>query len=123
MPTFYKIDKERRRVLTTGSGVVTMADAMSHQTKLLNDPDFDPSFSQLMDLTQVESFQVTISDVRKLAQPKVFSPDSRRAILVTNDYAFGAARVFESLRGISGEKGIRVFRDLDEALEWILFTE
>jgi hypothetical protein len=35
----------------------------------------------------------------------------------------GAARVFESLRGISGEKGIRVFRDLDEALEWILFTE
>jgi hypothetical protein len=123
MPTFFKIDKERRLVMSTGSGVVTMADAMAHQTGLLNDPDFDPGFSQLLDLTQVETYQVTIGDVRKLAQAKVFSPDSRRAILVTNDYAFGAARVFESLRGISGEKRIRVFRDLDEALDWILFTE
>jgi hypothetical protein len=117
MPTFFNIDKERKLVLSTGSGVVTMADAMAHQAGLLNDPDFDPSFSQLLDLTQVESFHVTIGDVRKLAQAKVFSPDSRRAILVNNDYAFGAARVFESLRGMSGEKGIRVFRDLDEALE------
>ncbi len=123
MPTFYKIDKERKLVLSTGSGVVTMADAISHQTKLLQESDFDPSFSQLLDLTQVETYEVTLNDVRKLAQAKVFSPDSRRAILVNNDYAFGAARVFEALRGISGEKGIRVFRDLDEALDWILFTE
>jgi hypothetical protein len=74
-------------------------------------------------LVSVETFQVTISDVRNLAQAKVFSPDSRRAILVNNDFAFGAARVFESLREFSGEKGIRVFRDLHEALDWILFTE
>ena len=123
MPVFYKIDKERGLVLTTGSGVFTMADCLGHQAKLVQDPDFDPTFSQLMDLTEVETFEVTINDVRKLAQPKIFSPESRRAILVSNDYAFGAARVFEALRDISGEKGIRVFRDLDEALDWILFTE
>lgn len=123
MPAFYKIDKERRLVMTTASGVLTMAEALGHQTKLLQDPDFDPSFSQLMDLTQVATFEVSISDVRKLAQPKVFSPDSRRAILVDNDYAFGAARVFETLRDIAGEKGIRVFRNLEEALDWVLFTE
>ena len=123
MPAFYKIDSERRLVLTTGSGVLTMAEAQAHQSKLLQDPDFDPSYSQLMDLTGVEKFEVTISDVRKLAQPQVFSSESRRAILVENDYAFGAARVFEALRDLAGEKGIRVFRSLDDALEWVLFTE
>lgn len=44
MPAFYKIDKERRVVLSTASGVFTLADAVSHMDKLSKDPDFDPSF-------------------------------------------------------------------------------
>jgi len=44
MPTFYKIDKERRLVMTTASGVTTMDDALAHQKRLLHDPDFAPNF-------------------------------------------------------------------------------
>ena len=47
------------------------------------------------------------------------APDSRRAILVDSDLKFGLARMFEELRDTMGEKGIRVFRNLDEALDWI----
>ena len=53
MPTFYKIDRQRRLVMTTYSGVLTAADALGHQAKLLKDPDFDPTFSQLFDVTHV----------------------------------------------------------------------
>ncbi len=51
MPLFYKIDKERRLVMSTGSGVFSVADAVSHMEKLSKDPDFDPGFSQIADFT------------------------------------------------------------------------
>ena len=119
MPTFYKLDKERKLVMSTYSGALTIADALGHQEKLPKDPDFDPSFSQLLDVTHVTDVQLTAEDVRTLARTSVFSPDSRRAILVDSDLKFGLARMFEVLRDTMGEKGIRVFRNLDDALDWI----
>jgi len=119
MPAFYKIDKDRRLVLTTVWGVFTFADAVSHQRKLAEDPDFDPSFSQIADFTQATQFDVTADDVHRFAQSSIFSPVSRRAILMPNEAAFGLGRMYEILRGLEGEKGIRVFRTLEEALEWV----
>jgi hypothetical protein len=120
MPFFYKIDKERKLVMSTGSGVFTLADALAHQEKLRNDSDFDPSFSQLMDLTHVTKLELVAEDVRRLAQASIFAHDSRRAILVTNETAFGLARMFEILRSSFGERGIQAFRNLDDALDWVL---
>ena len=120
MPAYFKIDKERRLVMTTVSGVFTMADALGHQEKLLKDSDFDPTFSQLMDLTHVTTVELGTDDVRTVASRSVFSPHSRRAILAKTDLVFGLARMFEMLREGFGEQGIRVFRNLDDALEWVL---
>ena len=123
MPALYKIDKERRLVMSTGWGVLTLADSLAHQRKLLKDPDFDPSYSQLLDVTHVTDVDLSIEDIRGLAVTKVFSADSRRAILVNNDLQFGLSRMFEVFREGMGETGIRVFRNLEEALEWILATD
>jgi hypothetical protein len=120
MPAFFKIDKERRIVMTTASGAFTLDDALDHQQRLRNDPEFDPSFSQLLDLTHVSSIEIGPADVRRLAEENLFSSKSRRAILVNSDLAFGLARIFEVHRESAGESGINVFRDLDEALDWIL---
>jgi hypothetical protein len=120
MPAFYKIDNERRLVMSTGWGVLTLADSLAHKEKLLNDPDFDRSFSQLLDVTHVTDVELSAEDIRRLALTHVFSADSRRAILVKNDLQFGLARMFEMARDGFGEKGIRVFRNLEEALEWVL---
>jgi hypothetical protein len=120
MAASYKIDKERRLVMSTGSGVLTLADLLAHQEKLLADPDFSPDFSQLWDLTNITEVELTSKDVHRLAQRSIFSPDSRRAILVSRDLVFGLARMFEIYRDILGENGIRVFRNLDDALEWVL---
>jgi len=106
--------------MTTCSGVFTMADALGHQEKLLKDPDFDPSFSQLMDVTGVTTVELGGEDMRRLASRSIFSPNSRRAILVNTDLVFGLARMFEMLREDFGEQGIRVFRDLGDALDWVL---
>jgi hypothetical protein len=120
MPVFYKIDKERRIVLSSGSGVLTLADAKAHQQRLSNDPDFDPCFSQIADFTQFSQFDLSSEDIRQMAEMSLFSPQSRRAFIVPNDFAFGLARMFQILRDIAGEQGIHVCRSLEEALDWVL---
>jgi hypothetical protein len=120
MPAFYKIEKENRLVLSTASGTITMPEVLAHHQKLSTDPEFDPAFSQLIDVTHVTKIDLTTADIRRLAQNNLFSPTSRRAILVNSDTAFGFARMFEMLRQAAGETGIKVFRNLDEALEWVL---
>jgi hypothetical protein len=120
MPAFYKIDKERRLVLSSGSGILNLDEALSHFERLLADPEFDPTYSQLMDFSQVERFDFTAVDVQQMALRKIFSKESRRAILVPNDLAFGLARMYEILRENGGEHGVRVFRNLEAALEWAL---
>ena len=120
MAADYKIDKERRLVISTASGVFIMADVLAHREKLFNDPDYDPSFSQLIDLTPVTQLRIEPGELRSLAQTMVFSANSRRAIAVPSDLIFGFARMYEMLRESAGETGIHVFRDRDEALDWVL---
>ena len=120
MPAFYKIDRENRLVMSTASGIFTLADILAHDEKLRVDPDFDPSFSQLFDASHITKLEITSEHIRRLAQDSLFSPNSRRALLVSNDAAFGLARMFEILRESAGDTGIEVFRSLDEALEWVL---
>jgi hypothetical protein len=119
MGTSYKIDKQRKPVLRTYSGAITMALALEHQDKLLNEPDFDPSYSQLFDVTHITDAQLSAADIQTLAARTVFSPSSRRAVLVRSDLQFGLARIFELFRESKGDKGIHIFRKLEEALEWI----
>ena len=120
MPVSYEIDKQRRLVIATLTDPVTAADALASQEKLLKDPDFDPSFSQIVDCTRYTASGMEASDVRRLAERSVFSPESRRAFVVPNNLAFGFGRMFEMLREGAGENGIRVCRELDEAVDWVL---
>jgi hypothetical protein len=120
MPAFYKIDKERRIVMSTGSGVLTKEDWLFQQDRLLNDPEFDPSFSQLCDFASATRVDLTPADIREIAQRNIFAPHSRRAFLVRDEFAYGLTRMFELLRESQGEVGIRVFRELDNALDWLL---
>jgi hypothetical protein len=120
MPAFYKIDKENRLVMSTASGTLSLADGLAHQEKLQRDPDFDPSYAQLLDFSHVTKLEISSEDVRTLAQASIFSPASRRALLVSGDTAYGLARMFEILRETAGDTGVEVFRNLDEALDWVL---
>jgi hypothetical protein len=120
------ISEEKNRTVNLSKGesfcflVVTLADALAHRENLRKNPDFDPSFSQLVDLSHVTKIEFSREDVEPFAQDTIFSPDSRRAALAAGDHAYGLARMFEMLREFKGEEGVRAFRNLDEALDWVL---
>jgi len=119
MPSCYKIDKNRKLVMSTGYGVVTKEDVLDHQNRILGDPEFDPSFSQLLDFTNMTRIGFTSADVHLFASRNVFSASARRAIVVPDEVTYGLARMFEILRESKGEMGIRVYRTLEEGLNWV----
>jgi hypothetical protein len=120
MPAFYHIDKTRKLVMSTASGVLTRNDLAGHMQRLLADPDFNPSFAQLADFSHLTALDFTADDVRDFARKDVFSPSSRRAFIVADDQSESLAQMFAILRDVAGERGIRVFRTLEEGIDWII---
>jgi hypothetical protein len=53
MPWNYRIDEERRLVITTAWDRLTVAEVVDHQRKLLNDPAFQRDFFQFLDFADV----------------------------------------------------------------------
>jgi hypothetical protein len=120
MAAFYHIDKDRKLVMSTASGVLTRDDLDSHMRRLQSDPDFEPRFSQLADFTHITKIEVTADDIRHFAQTSVFDRDSRRAFVVSDDVSALLAEMFALLRKVAGDRGVCVFRTLDEGIDWIL---
>ena len=119
MKVRYSIDKQRRLILSTAEGLITVADIRDHQDRLLADPDFDPSFDQLIDTTPMTRFDVSADEARVLALRRVFSSESRRAFVATEPHIFGLGRMMEIYREGLEYADVRVFYSMYEALEWL----
>ena len=121
MSCTYVIDQGKRLVITSASGIVTAAEAFSHQNRLSEDSAFSPEFCQLIDCTQLTKVQMGATELRTLAKKHFFSPNSRRAILVNSPSMFGLGRMLVTFRDIAGGKeAMQIFRDREEAMLWLL---
>ncbi len=120
MATRHAIDKERRLVISTGSEQLTFSQVKTHQDQLLNDPDFDPEFNQLIDLTAVTSLDISVDEAKIIARRKLFSFTSRRAFVAASPSIFGMGRVMEVYNEMSNVASqVRIFYDLPSALKWL----
>ncbi len=123
MPADFYIDVPRRMVFSYGSGMLRLADFRDHMERLLAHPDFRPEFSQLLDFRRAEGVVITTEEIVLLAARNVFSPKSKRAFVVSTDLHFGLVRMFGAYRENAGEQGIKLFREMKEALAWLALTE
>lgn len=120
VPIKFKIYEDENLVITTAEGSVTPEDLVAHAQALANTPN-RPS-CELVDFS--EQVQVTLpsSSVRNaaffLADRDENPPGSRLAFVAKTDAIFGMARLFEANRA-HPNVAIRVFRDRDEAMQWL----
>jgi hypothetical protein len=119
MPCNYRIDEERRLVITTAWDRLTGAEVVDHQRKLQNDPGFSRDFFQFLDLADVMEIQMDRMTVAELARFDLFSAKSRRAFFAPNPLAYEMSRMFMAFREANGEDQMRVFTDRNEALQWL----
>ena len=119
MPVTYRINSSLRMVFSRGEGEVTEAEILDHRRRLRENQDFQPSFSQLVDLREVTKAALSHADMRVIAsRTNLFNKESRRALVAQNDAVFGLARMYQMLREEGPEK-IMVFREMPEARRWL----
>jgi len=120
MPVHSVIYKEQRLVITVGEGRLTFDDVNANQYRLLNDPAFDPEFNQLLDGTALTAIDITIDNIRQVVRSKLFSPASRRAVVVSSTFIYGMARMIQTYNELSqGSTSVSIFRDRPSALKWL----
>jgi hypothetical protein len=106
-------------ILTIAEGRVIFDDIRDHQDRLLANPDFDPSFDQLIDMTAATKLEISEYEARTLATRRIFSPKSRRALVATEPHIFGLGRMMEIYRDGLSYAEVHVFYSMDKALNWL----
>jgi hypothetical protein len=114
----YIIDKDRRLIITTAAGVVTVAEVRSKLDRLFSDPEFDPHLNELIDATRVTKMYVPVTDVFELLNRFIRAMKSRTAWVVTKSGKWVMlANMFAVYMSLHRES--RVFDDIPSALAWI----
>ncbi len=119
MPWELAVDAAKRLTVGRAWGVLTDEEFLEANEAIISHPGIEPDFNQLLDLSEVTSFEVSTALVRALVdQPGFFTKEARRAVVAPSPAAFGTARMFQSLQdGRWGDP--QVFRTLEEALRWL----
>lgn len=120
MPARYLVLKPQRLIVSLGWGRLTFADLRSQQDAFAQDPDFDPTFDQLVDVSGVTSLDISIEEAKTVARRGMFFPSSRRAVIATNPDVFGMGRMMDVYHAMAtGRQNVRVFYDRASALQWL----
>jgi hypothetical protein len=117
MSVLFRVDPVAGVVFTTFMGVVTVDDFAAYARVLATDPDFQPTFGELLDATAVQSVAAGSDFLRDAARGSVFAPGARRAVIAPTDLTYGIARMMQQVYG--GPATIEVFRDRAEARAWL----
>ena len=119
MAWHYEIDPKRRLVTVVVKGEMTDADLLEWSAQLRDDPDFSPDYSELVDLRSAKDGGVTVGGVENLAADSpLFSPRTRRAIVLSTDLGYWMGRLFKVLRDEKAGE-IRFLRHVDAARRWL----
>jgi hypothetical protein len=113
------VDRFQQRILTQAWGLVTFTEINAHLDAEIRDhgvdlPELVDARAATTDLTPAQIRQL-VTRVHHLIQQQPFGPT---AFVITNDYAFGMARMFCFLAERDG-LAAEVFRDLESASAWL----
>jgi hypothetical protein len=98
-------------------GRLTVADAERYATDLRNNPAFDPTFSELADLSEVDDPQIEYSSAARFARyTDPFSHESKRAVVATKPAVYEIARRYQLIRN---DENIVLFKTIEDAKSWL----
>jgi hypothetical protein len=116
--TGYQIFKPYNLFYLRIEGEVKLMEVSQSRLQILNDPDFTPTLSQLVDLRFAQAGRFSVEEIRSLASSTIFERGIKRALVAPADLEFGIARMFEVFNEPHGQE-VRVFRSLEEACQWL----
>jgi hypothetical protein len=119
----FEVDRERGIRHALFEGTVGDDELLGAYGALIEEPDYDPTLDDLVDLRIVGRLDVSTPALRQLIA--AFAPidlqgiPTRCALVAGSTFTFGMSRMYELLRGDDTPEEIRVFDDYEEALTWL----
>lgn len=105
------------------SGVVTKESLIERLNEIYSAPDFISDMNVLWDLREADLSSFQSPDIQHLRD---FVKDhwatggtSKAALVVSRDLDFGLSRMYEFFIKDRTTNDVRVFRDMDEARDWV----
>lgn len=115
----YRLDTTNRLVRVKFGKIVTEMAIHRYVESLRVNPEFSPSFSEIVDLSEVETIDLNGEQLINLADHvDPFAPDAKRAFVVQNASQKHEARMYGIMR-MARDK-IQTFDSAEEAEEWVL---
>ena len=123
MPISYRISAPENLVSTKAEGTLTDADIIDHKERLSEDQDFVPGMLELSDVRDVTTLEVTPEGIQRFTAFDKDNSESARghrlAIVASEDFIFGMARMYQIQAPEGHETGVSVFRTIEEARSWL----
>jgi hypothetical protein len=125
MHIWVEADRQLRRAVARQT--LTDRDLLEAWGDVLADPDYDPAYDNLVDMSGVERFEVTARGARRLAdvmamcaKPPAPGVRPRVALVASDDRSFDILRMYEMYRELQGAPArFFVTRSLEEARCWL----
>ena len=117
MPAVLKIDRRRRLVRSTFYGELSGAELLAHAQSIRSDPEFDPSFDELVDFSEVKLALVSEATLAALAGSKsLYSDSSLHVIVAPEDMPHELATRYQVMARAT-RPNLYVVRNVEEAYE------
>jgi hypothetical protein len=117
-PLEYEVIPGKRLVFVKFGKRVTQKGIARYAAALRNDPAFDPSFSEIVDVRQMEEMDMSGGEKMEVADKiDPFSLDAKRAFVVRGSGQAREARMYGILR--LSKENFSIFQSIEEAELWI----
>ena len=115
----FTIDAAQQVVIVTFAGEISDADLMGIGSGTKAHPQFDPSFSEIVDFSGVTGGDVSTSAIQRLARQKsIFKLASKRVVIAPQPHLYGLTRMFE-VYAEQTKPNIKLVHTFDEAREFL----
>ena len=119
MPIDVRFEEERRLIrVTLGTTWPTLPEIVAERSRMILAGMIRPGVVELVDARPVVRGIPNLSQMQAILQ-SLGKPPDKRAIVVSSNVQLGAGRIAELL----DPKGLKVFRDEESALRWLVETE
>ncbi len=104
-------------------GAINLFELIGYLKDLYNSSDFNPELNDIWDLRNADFSSISSEDVRSLMKyvSKKWgkSGKNKAVIVVSSELDYGMSRMYEILMEARTTGKIAVYKDINEAIEWI----
>ena len=124
MKSYFEIDTNQSIARVTLHGELIIDEFLALYEKLLLRPQFLPTMSVIWDARDASAVRLTSSDLQRIGnfvrEKTIERGEGKAAWVVSADFEYGMGRMYELMTEGYIPVTFRVFRSIEEAIQWVM---